>query len=255
MKPRRLYWVQNDKITLYGICMIELRNIYKSYGKKEVLNNINLSMSTKKIFGILGPNGAGKTTSFSILSGFRKPTKGSVHLDDQDITLLSLNKRAKLGIAYLPQHSSVFLDLTVKQNIMTSLELYYPKKEIQDKLQEIAEQLSISNLLNEKCRVLSGGQKRRVEIARTLGIEPKFLLFDEPFAGIDPVTIMELKELFCQLTETEDIGIIITDHNSRELLDMSDQCAIIIDGQVKIIGTQEEILQNAEVVTRYLGHS
>lgn len=235
--------------------MLEVKEIGKKYGERLVLRRTSLYLKRGEIVGLLGPNGAGKTTCFYIISGLVKPDFGSIFLDGQDITSFPMYRRAELGIGYLPQESSVFRGLTVAENIMAILEVVEPNNEERDKLlEELLAEFSITHLKNVMAINLSGGERRRVEIARAIAVKPEYVLFDEPLAGIDPIAIADIRELIYHLKE-KNIGVLITDHNVRETLGIVDRTYIIYDGEVLIEGNKEEII-NHEVVRRvYLGDS
>lgn len=234
---------------------IIVQNIFKSFDKKPVLKSINCYLSQGEVVGLFGPNGAGKTTLFSIIMGLIKTDEGKLLFDDQDITKLPMYLRAKLGISYLPQESSIFRGLTVKDNIKAILEIVCnDKEEINNKCEELMDEFSISHLKNKLSTTLSGGERRRLEIARALAVNPKFILLDEPLAGIDPIVIGDIKKLVFHLKD-RNIGVLITDHNVRDTLDIVDRAYIIYDGKVLIEGTPAEIIDSPEVRRVYLGHS
>jgi lipopolysaccharide export system ATP-binding protein len=241
--------IQND--TDY---VLKVSSLYKSFGRKKVVRGIDFSMKRGEVLGLLGPNGAGKTTTFYIVVGFYKPTNGEVFLNDQCITKLPMYKRAKLGISYLPQEPSVFRKLTVEENIWSILEnradLSYQEKK--DKLELLIDEFSIERIRKQKAFTLSGGERRRTEIARSLAIEPKFLLLDEPFAGIDPIAVADLKKMI-KLLSTKGIGILITDHNVRDTLEITDRAIIINKGSIVIQGSKQEILESEVAREIYLG--
>lgn len=233
--------------------MLEIRDIGKKYGQRLVLRKASLTLNKGEVVGLLGPNGAGKTTCFYIISGLIKPDYGSVILDGEDITGLPIYRRAQLGIGYLPQESSVFRGLTVAENIMAILEVVEEEKEEREKrLEELLAEFSISHLYNVIAMNLSGGERRRVEIARAIAARPEYILLDEPLAGIDPIAIADIRELIYHLKD-KNIGVLITDHNVRETLGIVDRTYIIYDGEVLIEGTNEEIINNEVVRKVYLG--
>lgn len=210
-------------------------------------------MSTGEIVGLLGPNGAGKTTSFYMTVGLVKPNGGKVSLDDQDITKWPMYKRARSGVGYLPQETSVFRKLSVRDNILLVLELARKsRKEQAEKVKELADELHINHILDSQAGVLSGGERRRVEIARAMATEPKFILLDEPFTGIDPVTIEEIQNILFKLKE-RGIGILITDHNVAATLRITDRNYILIDGQIVAQGNRKEVAEDPMVRKHYLG--
>ena len=218
------------------------------------MNGVSFTVSTGEIVGLLGPNGAGKTTSFYMTVGLVKPNDGKVFLDDKEITKWPMFKRARAGVGYLPQETSVFRKLSVRDNLLLVLELAgKSKKEQRAKVDELAEELHITNRLDSVAGVLSGGERRRVEIARAMATEPMFILLDEPFTGIDPVTIEEIQEILFKL-RSRGIGILITDHNVAATLRITDRNYILIDGKIVAEGTSKEISDNPQVRKLYLGH-
>ncbi|RTK92406.1 MAG: LPS export ABC transporter ATP-binding protein [Rickettsiales bacterium] len=234
---------------------IIVQNIFKSFDKKPILKSINCYLSQGEVVGLFGPNGAGKTTLFNIIMGLIKTDEGKLLFDDQEITRLPMYLRAQLGISYLPQESSIFRGLTVKDNIKAILEIVCSdKEEINNKCEELMDEFSISYLKNKLSTTLSGGERRRLEIARALAVNPKFILLDEPLAGIDPIVIGDIKKLVFHLKDCN-IGVLITDHNVRDTLDIVDRAYIIYDGKVLIEGTPTEIIDSPEVRRVYLGHS
>jgi lipopolysaccharide export system ATP-binding protein len=234
---------------------LKIEHIRKSYGSKPVIRDISLSIPQGSITGLLGPNGAGKTTSFYIISGMIAADSGKIFLGEDEITKLPMFSRARLGIGYLPQESSIFRGLNVEENIMSILEYtedrHSEREAILDKL--LAE-FSISHLRNSPALSLSGGERRRVEIARCLAAKPKFIMLDEPLAGVDPIAVNEIKELIHNLKK-RGIGVIITDHNVRETLDIIDYGYIIHEGTVLMSGTAEEIVNDEMVRKIYLGEN
>jgi lipopolysaccharide export system ATP-binding protein len=233
--------------------MITVKGIEKSYNRKHILRGVDLSISRGEIVALLGPNGSGKTTCFYTIVGLSAPDQGTIHLDKADITHLPICKRAKLGIGYLPQESSIFRGLTVEQNIMIVLELVEKdhKKRIQ-KLEALLAKFSITHLKNEKALRLSGGERRRLEIARALAMNPKFIFLDEPFAGIDPIAIHGMRLIIQQLKE-EGIGVVITDHNARDTISIADRVYIIDKGKIILSGDVDEIVNNKKARQIYLG--
>ena len=231
-------------------------SLYKMFGKKKVVQGIDFEMKTGEVLGLLGPNGAGKTTTFYMIVGFYQPTRGEIFLDDQRITPLPMYKRARLGISYLPQEPSVFRKLTVEENIWSILEtrndLSY--KEKRRRLEELIEEFSIGRIRKQQAFTLSGGERRRTEIARSLAIEPKFLLLDEPFAGIDPIAVNDIKSMI-KLLSKRGIGILITDHNVRDTLEITDRAIIVSTGQILIQGSQQDIIDSPVAREIYLGEN
>lgn len=233
--------------------VLSMENISKSYKGRTVLNSISLYVQEGEIVGLLGPNGAGKTTTFKCLLGFVKPDGGRVLLNGEDITALPVYERAKKGISFLPQESSVFRDLTVWENLMMFLEFQdLTRKEMERIASELLKEFNIYYLKNQKASTLSGGERRRLEIARSLIINPSFLLLDEPFAGVDPVSVKEVNSLIKSLV-SRDIGVIITDHNVRETLKITDRAYIIAHGTVIAEGRPQDIVNNQEVRRIFLG--
>lgn len=234
---------------------LEVRNLGKSYQSRRAVRDISFFVKSGEIIGLLGPNGAGKTTSFYMVTGLVMPDYGTVFLDDHDITYLPMYRRARLGIGYLPQEPSIFRGLNVEQNLLAVLEISISNKEERlHRLEELLGEFSITHLRYTSSIALSGGERRRLEIARTLATNPKFLLLDEPLAGIDPIATKEIKDLILHLKK-HGIGIIITDHNVREALSIIDRAYIIHDGVVFAHGTPKEIIHSKEVKKVYLGES
>ena len=235
--------------------MIETVKISKFYGKNSILNEISINIGLNEISGLLGPNGAGKTTLFYILAGLTKPTNGKVLLNNSEITNLSLSSRADAGLVYLPQEPSIFRNLSVKDNLRSSLETKtISKQQIEKRITELMEEFKISSLANQKGRELSGGQRRRVEIARSIALNPKFIMLDEPFAGIDPLAIDDLKELIQKLTK-KGLGILISDHNVKATTDICEKIFVINSGNIIAEGSSAKILKDETVKKVYLGDS
>jgi len=234
---------------------LKIEHLSKSYGKRQIIKDISISVSQGESVGLLGPNGAGKTTAFYCITGQIKATGGTIMLNSQDITKLPFYRRAELGIGYLPQESSIFQGLTVEQNIMAILELTEnsKKKRIQ-KLNELLSEFSIEHLRHSPATALSGGERRRTEIARALATEPKFILLDEPFAGIDPIAVNDIRTLVSQL-QNRGLGVIITDHNVRETLGITDRSYILHAGVILKHGTTAEIIKDVKVKQVYLGEN
>lgn len=233
---------------------LRISSLHKSFGKKEVVKGIEFSMKTGEVLGLLGPNGSGKTTTFYMIVGFYKPTDGEVFLDEKRITQLPMYKRAQAGISYLPQEPSVFKKLTVEENIWSILETRRDLNKTQKKeyLEELIDEFSIQRIRKQPAFTLSGGERRRTEIARSLAIEPKFLLLDEPFAGIDPIAVADIKQIIGLLSK-RGIGVLITDHNVRDTLEITDRAIIISTGEIIIQGTRNEILESPKAREIYLG--
>ena len=227
--------------------------IGKTYRKRPVVRNVTLNVRRGEAVGLLGPNGAGKTTSFYMIVGLVRPDTGSIRLDGADITGLPMYRRAQLGIGYLPQEASVFRGLNVEQNIMAALEVVEPDPDARDRmLNELLAEFGIAHLRRTPALALSGGDRRRVEIARALATQPGYILLDEPLAGIDPIAVGEIRDLVSHLKD-RGIGVLITDHNVRETLEIIDRAYILHDGQVLMEGKPEEVVANAEVRRVYLG--
>ena len=231
-------------------------DLVKKYNDKKVVDKVSINLHAKKVVGLLGPNGAGKTTTFYMLVGLIKCNSGLIKINDTDITNLPMHLRSNLGISYLPQEPSIFRNLNVRDNIMAILETrkHLSLKQRQIKLDSLVSTLQIENILDSNGASLSGGERRRVEIARALAIEPKFLLLDEPFAGIDPISIIEIQKIIKDLINAE-IGVLITDHNVRETLKVCDESYIISDGKVIAHGKPSEIVKDKIVQSVYLGNS
>ena len=231
------------------------KNIKKFIKKKPILNGINLKAEQGQIVALLGPNGSGKTTTFSILCGLIKPDEGELFLDEIDIKDLPMYKRSRLGIGYLPQEPSVFRGLTVEQNICAVLEMRkLPKTKIEQTLNSLLKDLSLEQVRKSSAVIVSGGERRKLEIARALAADPKFILLDEPFAGIDPLAIADMKDMI-NILKSRGIGIIITDHNVRDTLPISDYAYLLFEGKVLIEGTPSEIINNEKAKRLYLGQS
>ena len=237
-----------------NIHTLTVKDLHKSFGRKNVVKGVDFSMQTGEVLGLLGPNGAGKTTTFYMIVGFYKPTAGDIFLNNQQITKLPMYKRARLGISYLPQEPSVFKKLTVEENIWSILETRKDLsfKEKKQQLEELIEEFSIGRIRKQYAYTLSGGERRRTEIARSLAIEPKFLLLDEPFAGIDPIAVADIKGMIALLAK-RGIGILITDHNVRDALEITDRAIIVSTGQIMIQGSKQEILESEVAREIYLG--
>ena len=230
-----------------------LENLVKIYNGKQVVNAVNMEIKNGQVVGLLGPNGAGKTTTFYMTVGMIKPDQGHVFLDDQDITNDPMYLRARKGVGYLPQETSVFKKLTVKQNILAILEMASAPKAIQEEqVDKLLDELSIKHLKNQKASQLSGGERRRLEITRALATNPSFILLDEPFAGIDPLAVIDIKKIIVHL-KNRGIGILISDHNVRETLEVCDKAYILNDGKIIESGRPEKIVSSETARRIYLG--
>jgi lipopolysaccharide export system ATP-binding protein len=234
---------------------LEVVSIAKSYDKRPVLTDISLSVGKGEVLGLLGPNGAGKTTCFYSIMGLVKPDSGRILMDGEDVTGLPMYRRAILGLGYLPQETSIFRGLTVEQNIATVLELAEPDRQAQrDGLERLLDEFGLAKLRNAPAMALSGGERRRCEIARALAANPSIMLLDEPFAGIDPLSISDIRDLVIDL-KNRGIGVLITDHNVRETLDIVDRACIIYGGQVLFAGTPQDLVADENVRRLYLGEN
>lgn len=232
---------------------LEVRSLRKSYKKRLVIRDVSLSLSRGEVVALLGPNGSGKTTCFYSIAGLVRPEGGQVLVDGRDVTTLPMYRRARLGIGYLPQEVSIFRGLSVEDNIMAILEITERDRTTRhERLDELLSDFSITHLRQAPALALSGGERRRVEIARCLAANPKYLLLDEPFAGVDPIAVGEIRTLVADL-KTRGIGVLITDHNVRETLEIVDRAYILHDGQVLMSGTTEEVVQDENVRRVYLG--
>ncbi|MBP7214366.1 MAG: LPS export ABC transporter ATP-binding protein [Candidatus Kapabacteria bacterium] len=235
--------------------MLEARELVKIYRKRKVVNQVSFNIKQGEVVGLLGPNGAGKTTSFYMVVGMIKPNAGSVYLNGKDITSKAMYQRARLGISYLPQEPSIFRGLSVENNLRAVLQLQgISKKEINTTLEQLISDFGIGHVRKSKGYMLSGGERRRTEIARSLASFPKFILLDEPFAGIDPLAVEEIMKMVRNL-KNRGIGVIITDHNVHETLSITDRAYILIDGKIFTSGSAEEIASNEEVRRQYLGET
>lgn len=235
--------------------VLETVGIVKQYKKRRVVDGISLKVATGQVVGMLGPNGAGKTTSFYMIAGFIRPDEGSVLLDGEDITPLPIHKRALKGISYLAQDSSIFKKLTVEENIRIVLEpLGIPEKKIRERIEQLFSDLKIGYLADNKAHSLSGGERRRVEIMRALATEPQFILLDEPFAGIDPLSVADLQQIIGDLRD-RGLGVLISDHNVRETLSVCDNAYIVNSGKILTTGPAEEIVNSEEARRMYLGEN
>ncbi|MFP4638941.1 MAG: LPS export ABC transporter ATP-binding protein [Guyparkeria sp.] len=235
--------------------LLEARSLSKTYGSRTVVRDVSLTVNAGEIVGLLGPNGAGKTTSFYMIVGLVGADQGGVYLDGRDITSTPIDQRARLGLGYLPQEASVFRKLSVRQNILAILELRedLDRRSRRKALEELLDDLNIGHIADSKGQALSGGERRRVEIARALAANPRAMLLDEPFAGIDPISVNDIQRIIEHLRD-RGIGVLITDHNVRETLGVCERAYIVSDGTILAHGTAEELLANQSVRDVYLGH-
>jgi len=232
---------------------LRAEHLAKQIKKTKIIHDFSIEVNSGEIVGLLGPNGAGKTTTFYMVCGLIEPSSGKVYLDDEDITEVPLHKRAKMGIGYLPQESSIFKELTVEENLLLATELLYKdKKKQKQSVERLLNLLNIEPIRNRLGVSLSGGERRRCEIARCLAIEPKFVLLDEPFAGVDPLAVNDIQSIVADL-KSMGIGILITDHNVRETLDICDRAYVIKSGELLAYGTSDEVFDNPLVKKHYLG--
>jgi len=235
------------------LATLSLENLVKIYNGRQIVNSVNMKIKNNSVVGLLGPNGAGKTTTFYMTIGMIKPDKGHVFLDDEDITTYPMYLRARRGVGYLPQETSVFKKLTVKQNIMAILEtLSISKAEQEERADVLLDELGIKHLMNQKANLLSGGERRRLEITRALATNPSFILLDEPFAGIDPLAVIDIKNIIAHL-KNRGIGILISDHNVRETLEACDKAYILNDGKIIESGPPAKIVSSKTARRIYLG--
>lgn len=233
--------------------MLSIQNINKAIKDKNIVDNISFEVPSGRISGLLGPNGAGKTTTFYIIAGLIKADKGDIFLADENVSSFAMHKRSKMGIKYLPQEPSIFQNLSVYENLLGLAELSFKRKEdIENFITKSIDEFNLSEILNHKGRQLSGGQRRKVEIARTLAANPKIILLDEPFAGIDPIAIDEIKQVLIKL-KNKNIGILITDHNVRESLEICDHAIVINNGSIIAKGDKNSLIKDEMVKKVYLG--
>ena len=233
--------------------VLSATGLVKRYGEKTAVQGIDIEVRSSEVVGLLGPNGAGKTTTFNMMAGSVRPTKGQVFLDGEDITELPMYRRARMGITYLPQESSIFRKLSVADNVGAILETVEPnRKRRKERLAELLTELGLTERASRKGADLSGGERRRVEITRALVLDPQFMMLDEPFAGVDPIAVIDIQKIIQQLKD-RGIGVIITDHNVRETLSICDRAYIIRDGAILRLGTPAEIAEDPEVREVYLG--
>lgn len=238
-----------------NISTLSAHKLVKRYKKRTVVNDVTVNVSQGEVVGLLGPNGAGKTTTFYMIVGMIKPNAGSVFLNDDDITGKPMYRRSRLGLSYLPQEPSVFRKMSVENNIRAILQMQrFSAKQRKEKLEKLLEEFGIQHIRKSRGYMLSGGERRRCEIARTLASEPKFVLLDEPFAGIDPIAVEDIMKMVSKLKE-QNIGVLITDHNVHETLSITDRAYILIDGKIYTSGTAHEIADNPEVRKMYLGET
>lgn len=236
-----------------SIKSLKANGLRKKFGVREVVRGVDLEAFSGEVVGLLGPNGAGKTTTFSMLSGFIRPTKGKIQLDDVDLTKLPANKRARKGLVYLPQEPSVFRKLTVEQNIRAIVETLSLSRQEEDQLvSKRLSELKLEHLKSQKAYTLSGGERRRLEITRALSLSPQFLLLDEPFSGVDPISVSEVTNIILEL-KAQGIGIFLTDHNVRETLRAVDRAYLLYDGKVLAHGDADFLLSDSETREKYLG--
>ena len=238
-----------------GSAGLQVRNLRKSYSKRLVIRDVSLTLARGEVVALLGPNGSGKTTCFYAIAGLVSPESGQVTLDGRDVTGLPMYRRARLGIGYLPQEVSIFRGLSVEDNILAVLEIAEPDRhKRRERLEELLSEFSITHIRRAPALALSGGERRRVEIARCLAADPKYLLLDEPFAGVDPIAVGEIRHLVQDL-KSRGIGVLITDHNVRETLEIVDRAYILHDGRVLMTGTTDEIIRDETVRRVYLGEN
>lgn len=232
---------------------LRTEHLYKKYGKRTVVNDVSIHLEQGEIVGLLGPNGAGKTTTFYMTTGLVSPNDGKIFLNDMEITTMPVYRRAKLGIGYLPQEASVFRKMTVEDNIRSVLEMTnFTKEYQQEKLEQLIKEFNLGHVRHNIGDRLSGGERRRTEIARCLAIEPKFVMLDEPFAGVDPIAVQEIQDVVWRLKD-KNIGILITDHNVDETLMITDRAYLLFEGKILFHGTPEELAANPIVRKNYLG--
>ena len=232
---------------------LEVTNAVKIYKKKRVVNDVSFKVNQGEVVGLLGPNGAGKTTSFYMAVGMVRPSMGNVYVNNQDITKLPMYKRARLGIGYLPQENSIFRKMTVENNIKSILQITkYPKESIEERCDELLDQFKVTHVRKQLGNTLSGGERRRVEIARALAINPKILLLDEPFAGVDPIAVKDIQEVI-KTIQSLNIGILITDHNVRETLKIVSRAYLMAHGQVFLEGNAQKLINSKKAKKIYLG--
>ncbi len=246
--------IGNEDVEQYSGSGIVVNNLEKIYKKRKVVNGVSFHIKKGEIVGLLGPNGAGKTTTFYMIVGLIKPNNGKVMLNNENIAAFPMYKRARMGIGYLPQEMSIFRKLTVEDNIKAVLELEGKSKEdINDTTNQLMKELGLDKIKHQMAYTLSGGEKRRTEVARILAIQPNFLLLDEPFTGIDPIAIADIQKIILQLRDSRGLGILITDHNVRETLKITDRAYIIHEGKILVSGTSTDLIGHEETRRIYLG--
>jgi lipopolysaccharide export system ATP-binding protein len=244
-----------ELIVTEGTAGLRVRNLRKSYKRRPVIRDVSLDLQRGEVVALLGPNGSGKTTCFYAIAGLVQPEGGQVLIDGQDVTALPMYRRARMGIGYLPQEMSIFRGLSVEDNILAVLEIHVADRLTRrERLEELLSEFSITHLRRAPALALSGGERRRVEIARCLAAEPKYLLLDEPFAGVDPIAVGEIRHLVQDL-KSRGLGVLITDHNVRETLDIVDRAYILHDGKVLMSGTTDEVVRDEMVRRVYLGEN
>ncbi|MCK4330222.1 LPS export ABC transporter ATP-binding protein [candidate division WOR-3 bacterium] len=235
------------------MAVLRAEKLVKVYSRRKVVNEVTIEVKNGKVVGLLGPNGAGKTTTFYMIVGLLTPESGRIYIDEEDVTRLPMHLRARRGISYLPQEASVFRKLTVEENILAILEIMRePKEERKKRTDELINKFNLNKVRKSKASILSGGERRKVEIARALATKPVFLLLDEPFTGIDPISRSDLQDIIMNLREMG-IGVLITDHNVRETLEITDSAYVIYDGKVLLSGKTEELINDEEARRIYLG--
>ncbi|MFM2224939.1 MAG: export transporter ATP-binding protein [Bacteroidota bacterium] len=235
--------------------VLHTHNLMKTYRQRKVVNDVSVEVKQGEIVGLLGPNGAGKTTTFYMTVGLVQPDEGTVMLDDTDITMMPMYKRAQMGIGYLPQEASVFRKLTVEDNVLSILQMTkLTKKEQEEKLESLLGEFRLTHVRKNMGSVLSGGERRRTEIARSLAVNPKFILLDEPFAGIDPIAVEDIQSIVAKLA-TKGIGVLITDHNVQETLSITDRAYLLFEGKILMQGTAEQLAADETVRKVYLGQN
>ncbi|MBD1576186.1 MULTISPECIES: LPS export ABC transporter ATP-binding protein [Vibrio] len=236
------------------MAMLKAEKLAKTYGNRKVVSDVGLEVKSGQIVGLLGPNGAGKTTSFYMIVGLVSRDEGTISIDGEDISILPMHQRSRMGIGYLPQEASIFRKLSVEDNILAVLQTRkeLTREEKQDRLEDLLNEFSIQHIRKSAGMALSGGERRRVEIARALAANPQFILLDEPFAGVDPISVIDIKKIIQHLRD-RGLGVLITDHNVRETLDVCEHAYIVSQGHLIANGTPEEVLNNAQVKKVYLG--